>query len=199
MVTSKEIISYLNENLDKNTYISFFISGSLPEKLVPQSDLDLFFVIDETKKDIFFDKLSKLIKKYINQSNEKITYTFFRGPLKYKDKGLIHFLVYTTNKNTEPLNKELFINEHRTVLISLIHSAKVINGKDLYELTRSVDLKDFHQLKSNNNRSNEKYILLKKEGYINYPEWKKNNPGLETFKNKENCEWFLKELSYKLF
>jgi hypothetical protein len=167
--------------------------------LIPESDLDLFFVIDETKKDVFFNSLTQLMNLYIGRSDKKITYTFFRGPIKYKTKGLVHFLVYTISKNPNQTNKELFINEHKTVLISLVNTAKLIYGKNLNELVRDVNLKDSVQLENNVNRLKEKYEILKQEGYIDYPEWKKTRKGWQFLRTKKFASSFLKEYLLKYF
>ena len=38
------------------------------------------------------------------EKHSGITYSFFRGPLKYKHKGLIHFIVYTYSENNPDFN-----------------------------------------------------------------------------------------------
>lgn len=94
MTTSNEVISYLKKNLSKKYYVTMFVSGSLPKELEPGTDLDIFIVMKNEFRDNFFKNLDKIMKNFTNK-NKKTTYAFFRGPIKYKNKALIHFIIYT--------------------------------------------------------------------------------------------------------
>ena len=131
MIKSKEVLNILEEEIDPNNYISFFIAGSLPNKLEPNTDFDLFFVIKSKKVQEFFSNVTTIVSKIIRDKS-KLTYSFFRGPLKYKDKALLHFIVYTDSLRRGSLTKrEQFINEDPLVLKSLLKKSKIILEKNI--------------------------------------------------------------------
>ena len=172
MVSSREIIQYVQENLDKESYVSFFVVGSRPKEITPKSDIDICFVI--TRKDInnFFDNILKVMKK-VTKNNSKITYSFIRGPIKYKYQGLIHILVYIEDGNGE----EVFKNERKRVLKKYLKSYMMVQGKNLRELTKGIDLKNEKDIRGDKQRAQEKYEILKKKNYISYYIWKKTSTG----------------------
>lgn len=94
IISSKQVINYFKRNVNLDNCVSVFLAGSTPNKLVPESDLDIFIVIEEKYKNKFLDNLVKIMNKFIKQ-NENVTYSLLRGPIKYKTKGLIHFNIYT--------------------------------------------------------------------------------------------------------
>lgn len=191
VIFSEEVIKFLRESLNKENYFSFFVGGSVPEKLISQSDLDLFFVVKDRRKNEFFENLVNIMDKFI-QKNPKVVYSFFRGPIKYKNKGLIHFLIYTHGAGYDKENKEYFLNEHRTVLKSLFSKSKLISGKPLRELFNGFDLNERVATEKAKSRSNEKLEILRKEGYVNFPEWKKTDSGWKLLRTKKICSGFLK-------
>lgn len=167
MVSSREIIKYIKKNLDKKDYSSMFIAGSLPQNLVPTSDLDIFFVIPSSKKDYFFDNLSSIMDNFV-KIHKGIIYSFFRGPIRYKHKGLIHFLIYTEEKIPNFNNTEQFVSESRLVLRKLLKTARVIRGKSLRELTKEADLKNKVVASKNVEKMKEKYNLLQNHNKISF-------------------------------
>ena len=107
MVTSKEAIDYVKKNLDGKNYISMFVAGSIPNELIPQSDLDIFIIVNGEYKNKFFNNLKEIMDEFVSKNKETV-YSFFRGPLKYRNKGLIHFMVYVTENNNELGTRGLF-------------------------------------------------------------------------------------------
>ena len=55
IATSKEVINYLKDNLKKENIASVFIGGSLPEKLIPESDLDIFIIWKKREERLWFE------------------------------------------------------------------------------------------------------------------------------------------------
>ena len=41
-----------------------FIAGSIPERLLPRSDPDIFFIVNNDSKDEFFHSLSKIRNRF---------------------------------------------------------------------------------------------------------------------------------------
>ncbi|MCR4327854.1 MAG: hypothetical protein NUV46_04725 [Nanoarchaeota archaeon] len=169
--SSEEVIKYLKTNLNEKNFLSFFTAGSIPKELIPGSDLDLFFIVRGTNKNNFFDSLDEISKKFIHKKRN-ITYSFFRGPLKFKTKALIHFIVYTEENHSAFGNREQFKHELEPVVNSLINSSKLISGIPLNKLIKKIS-RDNRNLKEDINYLGSKYDILKKEGFIKYREWKK--------------------------
>lgn len=193
MLESKQIVKFISNNLNKKNYVSLFTIGSLPKILKPKNDLDIFFVISPNKRNIFFNEIEKIIKKLIKKDNT-VAYSFFRGPLKLKDKGLIHILVYLNGNVSYKQDKirKYLINEQKLVLKSFKDTAKLIRGKSIKELLRKVDLENSELITVNIDSIKNKQELLKTKGYIIYPEWKKIN-GIWKFKRiKKHVDNYLK-------
>jgi hypothetical protein len=174
MLKSEGVINYLKENLDSENFISMFLAGSVPEELEPKSDLDFFFVIRGEKKDEFFEELTSLMDKFL-KDEKNVIYSFFRGPIKFEHKGLVHFLVYTDESYDE--NGSMFSSERLPVLKGLLGSAELLGGKNFDELLREFDLDDEEKTEVDVKKGQNKYEILKEEGTVNYPEWKKTEKG----------------------
>lgn len=196
MVTSKEAIDYVKRNLNKRDYVSMFVAGSLPKKLLPQSDLDIFFIVDGKYKNQFFDNLKKIMDEFVSK-NKSVTYSFFRGPLKYKYKGLIHFLIFTHEKELDMTNKELFLNEHISVLKNHLKSAKIIYGKSLSYLLKNMNWE--RKDTSGTDWIKRKRKLLREENVIQYRLWKKTKKGWKFIRIRKKPSKFLKEYLLKYF
>ena len=169
ITTSGEVINYLKKNLDKRNYLSMFITGSIPEQLVPQSDLDIFIIIKNSNRNQFFNSLTQIMDKFII-NKKQITYSFYRGPLKYKYKGLIHFIIYTDIKTREGVS---FNDEHLQLLKSFKEKAKIISGKTICELTSDIDWSLKEDKDMNKKWLKKKYDLFKKTKSINHKKWVK--------------------------
>ncbi|MCA9485961.1 MAG: hypothetical protein KC506_03905, partial [Nanoarchaeota archaeon] len=177
-------------NLNSERYISFFLAGSVPEVLEPKADLDFFFVIPGNQREEFFGELTGLMNKFL-EGEEEVIYSFFRGPIKFEDKGLIHFLVYTDESYDE--NGSMFTSERLPVLKGLLGNAKVISGKSFDELLESFDFEDSERVKTDLKKGESKYEILKEKGTVNYPEWKKTAEGWKFMRTELKVEGFLKE------
>lgn len=192
MVSSKEAIEYIKNNIDENNLVSMFVAGSLPNELTPKTDLDIFFVIKDSKKDDFFENLSFIMNKFIAKY-KGITYTFFRGPIKYKNKGLIQCLIYTETTTPDFNDREQFVGESRHILKSLISTAEVIKGKSLLALTKGIDWSNIEKAKEDIDNMKRKYSLLQEKNKISYPEWKKTKNGWRFLRTNKYVSKFLKE------
>ena len=109
MITSNKVINYLKKNLIKENYVSMFLAGSQPKVLIPQSDLDIFIIIKNKRRNEFFNNLTKIMDNLILK-NKEITYILTRGPNKRKFKGLVHFLIYTEEKCKEKVRESAEAN-----------------------------------------------------------------------------------------
>lgn len=198
MISSTEIISYLKSNINKENYVSMLLVGSKPPELLPGKDLDIFLVIKGWRKNEFFEDLVAKMDKFV-EDNSNITYSFFRGPIKDENKFLIHFVIYTEEKEVDSNNKEIFINEQRTVLKNLTNSAELISGKSLSELLENVDLNEKEKISGALNKTKEKYEILKRENYVNYPEWKKTKKGWKMRRTKKRLSKYLRNYLLNYF
>jgi len=192
MLSSGEVIKYVSANINRLNYSSMFIAGSLPEKLIPTSDLDIFFVIKGWKKDNFFENLTEVMDGYIKKHKE-VTYTLFRGPIKYKHKGLIHFIVYTEERKHDFSDREQFIGESRPVLKTLLKNGKVVRGKSLESLLLGINWSDVNTIENDIANMKRKYSILQKENKINYKQWKRTPNGWKYLKTTKHVSKFLKE------
>ena len=119
---------------------------------------------------------------------------FFRGPLKYKHKGLIHFIVYTQNKKyPDTNNREQLIGETLPVLKSLIDGAKVIVGKDLQSLTKDVDFSNMNTLEVDISSFKRKYDLLINKQKTSYRAWTKTRNGWRFRRQTKKVGDFLRD------
>jgi GNAT superfamily N-acetyltransferase len=190
MKTSKEVIEYLKKNIDRKDYTTFFTAGSLPEKLIPQSDLDLFFVIRNDRVDQFFDRLTRIMKRFLG-NDRSARYSLFRGPLKYKNQGLIHFIVYTEDANENTNMGDAFKSELNHVKKSLLKTADIVSGSELKHIIKAEDLKNEKLSKKHIDKMKMKYTILKTKGYIKFREWKKTKNGWRfTYTRKYASDWF---------
>lgn len=174
MTTSKDTIKYIAKNLKKENYVCLFVAGSIPEELIPQSDLDIFIVVKNDKTQEFFDDLTKIMNSFL-KTRKRIEYSFFRGPLKYKNHALIHFITYLENETDKRTKGSPFSEEAFHVLKSLMSKYRLIKGKDPKTLLKNYDFNNNTIKEKHRTKSEGKYKILKKEGYIKYREWKKIN------------------------
>ena len=198
MLTSKKVLEYLKKNVSDKNIASMFVAGSLPEKLLPGSDLDIICVIKEEKKNEFFENIIAIMDELLkNQKN--ITYTFFRGPIKLEKDGLIHFVIYTESEKQDFQDREQFVGESRPVLKGFLSNNYLLKGKSVEELTKEVDFLNTEiSEKDLNNMLKKRKILLEK-GTINYPLWNEIN-GDWTFSRKEiKANSFLKQYLLKYY
>jgi hypothetical protein len=153
-----------------------FIAGSTPDELFPESDLDIFIVMKHGHEDRFFDNLTYIMDKFL-YGDKTVKYSLFRGPLKYKNKGLIHFIVYTEEPLKKGYTTDAFKHELRHVLESLNKTAKIIQGKSIKELIKDVNLKDKKTADSHLDRIRKKYSTFRNKNFIRYRQWKKTPKG----------------------
>ena len=182
MKTSK-VIEEL-KRLPLNTYYSFFRVGSASEDLEKGGDLDLVFVINEEHMTKFFDSAVKTLNS-LKKLDKDLDFTFFRGPIRYKNKKLIHVVVYT---------KQQFINENQPVLKNYLDTGKVISGISLKNLLRDVK---FTKLKENLEQMEAKWGKILLTGKINFPEWKKIGNNWELVRTEIVLGDFQKEYWHK--
>jgi hypothetical protein len=193
MTNSLEVISYLNKNLKKRNIVSLFIAGSVPNVLLPKSDLDIFIVIKAQRKNYFFENLANIMNPFV-KNNKGIKYSLFRGPLKYNNLGLIHFIVYTEEKNSNDYEDRVqFRNESRPVLKSFLKKSKIIYGKTIKQMTQEINWKDTNKFNEDILRLKDKYIILKNKNWIKYREWKNLNGNWEFIPTKKYPGKFLKK------
>jgi hypothetical protein len=152
------------KKIPNNTYLSFFKIGSANNSIEEGSDIDLVFVIDEYVKNTFFDEALKRLMT-LKKKDVKLDYTFFRGPIKYSDKKLIHFLVYT---------KEQLLGENQPVLKSYLKSGKVIKGMKISNLLKGLK---FDRLLEDQKHMEDKWKKIMCCNKIRYPEWSKTKNG----------------------
>lgn len=176
MKTSKEVILYLKKNLDIHNLLTVFYAGSIPNELTSESDLDIFIVMKKGKEDRFLNNLTRTMNKFIEKDNS-VTYSFFRGPLKYKNKGLIHFIIYTEEHMPTTSFGDAFKDEIREVLKTLAQSAKVIKGKNPKAILKKIDLNVASKKGHDITKLKNKYKIFQEKNYIKYREWKKTKAG----------------------
>ena len=175
-----------------------FVAGSIPEELIPKSDLDIFIVVDGRYRNEFFNNLVAIINPFVKK-RKGLTYSFFRGPLKYKNKGLIHFIIYTEEWNNEYGNREQFKHELRETLKNFLKTGKVIMGKSINYLVRDVDFSKRDIKYDNTKVIGEKYKTLKDKGYIKYKKWKKTKKGWKLMRARKYPSEFFKNYLLNYF
>jgi len=198
MISSKEVIEYIKKNMDPLHYLSFFVAGSAPKSIAPKSDLDLIFVIKGEYKNQFFESLKCIMDKFLSKDNSAV-YSFFRGPLKYQDKGLIHFVIYTEEGSDEFGNREQFKHELRETLKNFLNNGKVVNGKSIKFLLKKVDFTKRDDKFANHLVLKEKYAVLKNKGYIQFKEWKNTSRGWRLVKSKKYPNKFFRNYLINYF
>jgi len=180
----KDVVNYLKNSLNRENLETIFVVGSLPEELVGGSDLDIICVIKSENKDEFFEDVKNKMDNFL-KDKPRLKYSFFRGPLKYKNKGLIHFLVYVYEKNPKnPKSSELFVNESVQVLNSYLTTGKVLFGKKPSMLVKNVNQGNLQKLNIGIAKTKSKYEILKKKNTINFPQWKKTSNGWKLLRNR---------------
>jgi hypothetical protein len=127
------------------------------------------------------------------KNNSGIKFTFYRGPIKYKYKGLIHFLVYTWDEKSDFKNRKQFISEARPVLKSLIKNSKLISGKSLNSLTEDIDFSDREVNDREIENIKSKYNLLCSKNKVSYREWIKTKRGWKFLRKSRPASKFLKD------
>ena len=172
MTTSKEVIKYLEKNLDKKNILSMFIAGSIPLELIPGSDIDIFIVAKDKKEQKLLDNISSSMNQF-KKVNNQITYTFYRGPIKYKHKGLVHILFYTEKESNKKM-RYAYTSENTPVIKSHLKNAKIIYGKSIREIIKDIKLTNELYADANKRWTN-KYKILLKKNRIKHPCWKKKN------------------------
>lgn len=186
IVTSKQVLKYLKENLNFKQCVSVFIAGSVPEKLVPESDLDVMIVIKGRYKDEFLDNLKRIMDRFVEE-NKSVTYSFLKGPIKYKNKGLVHFILYSWEDHDKIGNKEQFKHEHLSMAYKLMQTEKTLYGKKINQMLNfnKVSKKD---LKEDVKYFKEKYGDLRKAKFILSREWRKTKSGWKLVQFKRNLD-----------
>jgi len=196
--TSKEIIKYLKTNLNKKYYESMFTAGSLPEKLIPKSDLDIFIIIKNEYINPFFDNLNLIMKEF-TKKNKSVIYELFRGPIRHRNKGLIHFMVYTQKPTETPEDHAPFMEEHYYTIRSLMKTANIISGKKLRSIVDLKKLKKEESGKAQYARSMEKYKIILKENIAPWREWTKTKKGWKLIKKNRRLNNFFREYLIKYY
>lgn len=179
--SSSSVVKYLKNNLTKRYYESLFYIGSKPEFLVPQSDFDIFFIVKNNKKNEALNELHHLMTGFVKK-NKNITFSFYKGPIKYKHKGLVHFLIYL--KDEVPKKSNLaFSQDHKVVLKNAMKQCNLIEGTHPKELLKHVNLDDEENVNASMNKWREKKKRLIEKNIMSNNCWK-----------KKNNDWLLKKV-----
>lgn len=131
------------------------------------------------------------MNKYL-KNKQDIKYTFFRGPIKYKNKGLIHFVIYLKSKKPDFEDRAQFIGESRPVLKSLLAKHEIINGERIEQLLKNVDFSNTNITKKDISKMRTKHERLIKEDKICYSEWKKTKNGWQFIRTNKKVSKYLK-------
>ena len=147
---------------------SVFVAGSFADEIVPGSDLDLFIIVHKKHLNSFLNSFSRKLKLFIDK-NPSFIYTFFRGPIKFENKKLIHCVIYTDGKVG---NVSDFQNEPPQVFEGILNKYEVLIGEDPKIIAPEMNLNE----PSRNER--ESYMRQKAkyfwdEGKVVYREWVK--------------------------
>lgn len=186
---SADLINFLKNSIESKNYVTMLVAGSKPEILGPQTDLDIFTVVRDEKRDEFFENLKLAMNNYLKDySGTK--YSLYRGPLKYKNHGLIHFLCYTDEHNTDDVVS--IYNENRTVLRTLIN-VPAISGKNLSNILSGINIYDESKISLEKEKYLKKLNILKEKGYNQHREWKKEGDEWVFEYTKKYASKFLKE------
>ncbi|MFH1325464.1 MAG: hypothetical protein ABIH49_01685 [archaeon] len=160
---------YLKKSVPKKYVRSLFIAGSAKEELPPGSDVDTFFVAYKETLNEFLNDLTSKLKSFVKR-NPSFMYTYFRGPIKFENKILIHCVIYTNGKG--PGKIEDFQNEPPQVFEGILKKYDVILGDNPIKIKPEMDLgKKPH-------KEREEYMKRKANEFWNrnsvtYREWKK--------------------------
>ncbi|MGV8168444.1 MAG: hypothetical protein ACP5N3_00140 [Candidatus Nanoarchaeia archaeon] len=192
IVRSSEVIEYLKERINPKYYETLFTAGSLPEKLVPQSDLDIFVSVKHEYKNEFFNQLTTVMDSYIAEHKE-VKYSLYRGPLKYKHKGLVHFLCFTDEICQDLENRRPFRNENRRVLKTLLNNYSLIGGDPLEKVLDGVNIYEEERNEYELNKFKTKLEILKEKGYNAHRSWKQKNGEWNFYRERKYASQFLKE------
>ncbi len=163
---------YLKRNIKQDCVRSLFVAGSVKDKLLIGSDIDIFAIVYKNKLNSFLNDLTKNMRLFI-KNNPKFTYSFFRGPIKFESKILLHFIIYTDNLNRIKSVQD-FQNEPPQVFEGILNKYDLILGEDPIRIKGEMDLDNSSRHKR------EEYMKLKSEyffrnGAVKYKEWKKKN------------------------
>lgn len=181
-----------------------FVAGSMPRELVPQSDLDIFIVIKNRYRDAFFNNLKSIMNKF-TRDKRNLTYSFYGGPLKYKNKGLIHFIICTDVRTHEGASFEeglLQMLKH----FKVSGNVKIISGENIAKLAKNVDWNDKKRAKKDIESVSKHYAELINKKYVVYKQWKIVNGNwtfTKTWKKPSRflfdylCRFYKKNLSLK--
>lgn len=172
IINYSELRSYLKDNLKLDCLRSLFIAGSVKEEFSGGSDIDIFVIIYEDKLNSFLDDLTQKMNKFI-EDNPSFIYSYFRGPIKFEEKILLHFVIYTDNPD-KPKKVEDFQNEPPQVFEGILKRYDLISGED------PINLKGEMNLDEPSREEREEYMKKKaeyffKEDIVKYSEWKKEN------------------------
>ena len=163
------------DNFLKQKFITYcssvFLAGSVPDKLTNGKDIDVFVVINDKNVNLFLTEVSKFMNNIVKE-NPSITFSFLRGPIKFNNKGLVSFLVYTESEKFSAKDKRLFVNERKIILKKLMKTGKVIYGKPINEIVGNFDF-DNSILEKEKEELRKKGKCLNDNGYLDYPEWKR--------------------------
>ena len=87
--------------------------------------------------------------------HRNLKYSFMRGPIKYKNYGLIHFLIYTNNRDRKDVGS--FYKENIYVLTDLLKHHSIVKGQPLKNLIKYSDIKSKDILEDDINRFQKRY------------------------------------------
>lgn len=194
---SNEVVEYLKNNLTKKYYESLFYIGSKPEFLVPQSDFDIFFIVKNDKKNEALDELHYLMSKFVKQ-NEGVAFSFYKGPIKYKYKGLVHFLIYLRDEVPGKSNLA-FSQDHKVVLKNAINLCTLVRGTHPEDLLKHVNLNDEENIGASMDKWREKKKRLIDKNIMSNNCWKKKDDEWSLKKVYKTPSFFLRNYLLKYF
>jgi hypothetical protein len=169
MITSNQTIEYIKKNLDKKNYLSLSISGSMPANILPKGDLDIFLIMRKDRQQQCLENLNTIMRDFVKR-DKKVTYSFFRGPIKYAWKGLISFSIYNDDK---PDQRESIFYEDKQFLKNVMKKSKTIGGVDIKDILKKRPILNDAINDAKIKKLKSKYKTLLKKNYIKYPQWKK--------------------------
>ncbi|MCF7866810.1 hypothetical protein K9L67_01705 [Candidatus Woesearchaeota archaeon] len=171
---TKKIINYLKNNLNKENIGSMFLAGSQPEYLDMKKDIDVFFIMKRGRENEFLDDLTSRSETLVSSSKD-MTYSFFRGPLKFSDKGLVHYIIYSEKPLKHEKSSDAFVNEAKQVLKCAGVKNTLIFGRTPSDYLIDVDLNDRNVLRKESDKFRTKYESFLENNFIEFGEWVKNS------------------------
>lgn len=107
---------------------SVFLTGTQPEILLPQTDLDIITIAKE-------EHLENILDSYVTAMKdlpESATYSLINGPDKREYQGLVHLIVWT-NDMTATDTSSLY-TQPKPILDTLRNNYTMLVGRDLNKL-----------------------------------------------------------------